>query len=191
MPDKLTDAEVKKALECCALCKECCETEECQYYMDNGNICDNISLATDALDLINSLETENEKNENIIRIADKTIATLNAEIRHLDQESDILRADVENLNRICDEVNAENESLKAEVERLNNNISAMSTTLSTSARATRHEAYKEFAERLKEKKRKMLDYDEAGFSSKITVVSIEEIDNILNELVGDTDGKDS
>ena len=37
---------------------------------------------------------------------------------------------------------------QAEIERLNNNISAMATTLSNSAKATRNEAIKEFAERL-------------------------------------------
>ena len=142
MPNKLTDAEIKKALECCTIKHDC---NECPYKVDKCKVLNGV--LSDALDLINRQEGEKEKNENIIRIADKTIATLNAEIRHLDQESDILRADVENLNRICDEVNAENESLKAEVERLNNNIYAMATTLSTSARATRHEAYKNCVEK--------------------------------------------
>ena len=133
--------------------------------MDNGNICDNISLATDALDLINRQEGENKKNENIIRIADKTIATLQAE----------------------------NESLKAEVERLNNNISAMSTTLSTSARATRHEAYKEFAERLNKEfsqcqreYRNVLNSDGAC----AMIIAKKVTNNLLNELVGDESGKD-
>ena len=125
----------------------------------------------DIIDLINRYEEEN---------------------RHLDQESDILRADVENLNRINDELNAENESLKAEVERLNNNISAMSTTLSTSARATRHEAYKEFAERLNKEfsqcqreYRNVLNSDGAC----AMIIAKKVTNNLLNELVGDLNGK--
>ena len=57
----------------------------------------------------------------------------------------------------------------------------MSTTLSTSARATRHEAYKEFVERLKEK----LEY---FCLEKENFVSEEQIDNLLNELVGEKNG---
>ena len=150
MTDKLTGAEVKKALECmCGI-----RNNDIEYQIDclgcafdNDGLChENCSegIAKATLDLINRLEGENKKNETIIRFADKTI-----------------------------------ESLKAEVERLNNNISAMAITLSTSARATRHEAYKEFAERLREKTKWL-------FSS----VSINnEIDNLLNELVSDGDGK--
>ena len=143
---KLTDAEVKKALKCCSTyhdvrsCKNCPLDGKCEPNL----------LEQYALDLINRREGEKEKNENIIRIADKTIATLNAE----------------------------NESLKAEVERLNNNISAAATTLSNCARATRHEAYKEFVERLKEK----LEY---FCLEKENFVSEEQIDNLLNELVGE------
>ena len=127
MPNKLTDAEIKKALTKVLYGGHGCK--DCKY--DNGKGDDRCGLkgckiARYALDLINRQE---------------------AEIKHLDIESDILKADVENLNRICDEVNAENETLKAEVERLNNNISAMATTLSTSARATRHEAYKNCVEK--------------------------------------------
>ena len=107
MPNKLTYNEVKKALEVCidGYCRGCCYGDTDQRHCRDD-------LMQEALDLINRLETENEKNENIIRVADKTI-----------------------------------ESLKAEVERLNNNISAMATTLSTSARATRHEAYNNCVEK--------------------------------------------
>ena len=151
MPNKLTDAEVKMALE------EYINFADLEY---TNHTSIEVDILKNALDLINRQEGENEKNENIIRVADKTIATLQAE----------------------------NESLKAEVERLNNNISAMSTTLSTSARATRHEAYKEFAERLKEKMVKHnFKYADTLFSANVATVPM--VDNLLNELVGDLDGK--
>ncbi len=162
MPNKLTDTEIKKALECLAYHKECPESEMCPYYMDNGDMCDNISLAKDALDLINRLEGENEKNENIIRIADKTIATLNAE----------------------------NQSLKAEVERLREECGIQSELWSnhyeslyqTALGTIKPNAYKELVKKLKEK----LEHFPL---EKENFVSEENIDNLLNELVGDGDAK--
>ena len=62
---KLTDREIIKRLERC---------------VKRGNR----NYDTDiVLDLINRLQAENEKNENIIRLADKTIETANAEIERL------------------------------------------------------------------------------------------------------------
>jgi hypothetical protein len=72
---------------------------------------------------------------------------------------------------------------QAEIERLNNNISAMATTLSNSARETRAEAIKEFAERLKGKFA-IFRYVSVVFYSK--VISI--IDNLVKELEGEGNG---
>lgn len=44
------------------------------------------------------------------------------------------------------------------------------------------EAIKEFAERLKAKERKMLDYDEAGFSCMASVIYTETIDKLVKEM---------
>ena len=49
------------------------------YYID----CVDIGVFQNALDLINRLQIENKKNENIIRLADKAIETANAEIERL------------------------------------------------------------------------------------------------------------
>ena len=59
----MTGNEIIKALECLAYHKQCPESEVCQYYMDNGNMCDNISLAKDVLDLINHYKAEIERLE--------------------------------------------------------------------------------------------------------------------------------
>ena len=55
MPDKLTDNDIKKALECCANDKPCYENQ-CPFYK---NACDNDLHALEkyALDLINRLES--------------------------------------------------------------------------------------------------------------------------------------
>lgn len=70
--------------------------------------------------------------------------------------------------------------LQAEKEKLQNNISAMAITLSNSARATRHEAHKEFAERLKEKSEVCMVDDELK-----VVVTVNNIDDLLKEMVGE------
>ena len=44
------------------------------------------------------------------------------------------------------------------------------------------EAIREFAEKLKEKQRRVLDYDEAGYSCPIFVVEVESINNFVKEL---------
>ena len=145
MPNKLTDAEVKKALECYRGQK---------LFAFNGKRPE--IYIHDIIDLINRQEALIDKLEKVEHFADKTIATLQAE----------------------------NESLKAEVERLNNNISAMATTLSTSARATRHEAYKEYHKKFEKNIKDV----------KVTLGQTWEIHNALkktlNELVGDLNGKD-
>ena len=93
MPNKkLTDAEVKKAVECCS--EPYCNDNQCPLHKNTINTKDCITqLSTNALDLINRLEGENKKNENIIRIADKTIATLQA-------ENESLKAEVERLKKV-------------------------------------------------------------------------------------------
>lgn len=65
---------------------------------------------------------------------------------------------------------------KAEIERLNNNISAMAVTLRNSAKATRNEAIKEFAERLKKRQVRICDCFEG--------VSIVDIDKLAKETEG-------
>ena len=146
MPNKLTDTEIKKALECCS--EPYCNDNQCPLHKNTINTKDCITqLSTNALDLINRLEGEKEKNENIIRIADKTIATLDAE----------------------------NESLKAEVERLrdnNNLLTEAGQEWQRRYKTAKAEAYKEFAELIKEQMRREY-YSEYA------------VDRILNGLVGD------
>ena len=69
---------------------------------------------------------------------------------------------------------------QAEIERLNNNISAMATTLSNSAKATRNEAIKEFVERLKQKVL-VSPYDVNLFAPYTDNL----IDNLVKEMAGE------
>ena len=103
MPNKLTDAEVKKALECCADERRGC-TDYCPYV---GKISCAFDLKKDALDLIKRLQAENEKNETIIRFADKTISTQKAENERLNGDLIIERTRRENAVNAYHEAKAE------------------------------------------------------------------------------------
>ena len=82
--------------------------------------------------------------------------------------------------------------LQAENERLKNNISAMAITLSNSAKATRHEAHKEFWKLLKVRANERFDYYTPSgcdlyFSNGMLCgysAMKEAGDNLLKELVG-------
>ena len=147
MPDKkLTDAEIKKALECCMKLTPDCD--DCPYWgvRDFGNCFD--FAGQDALDLINCLQAEN-----------KRLSTL-AELGN---------------TRANDYRVMRDRALKAEAEkeRLSHNLEAMAVTMSNSARAERHEAYKEFVERLCE---------DRVVNDPVVIAAI----CLLKELVGDT-----
>jgi hypothetical protein len=98
--DVMTDEQIIKALECCSGntmddcedCPRCCDdvlsTPECM-----------CKLMRDALDLINRQKAENERSQNIIKVADKTIELQSAEIsaeRNLleEAESELARLNV-------------------------------------------------------------------------------------------------
>ena len=70
---------------------------------------------------------------------------------------------------------------QAEIERLNNNLSAMVVTMRNSAKATRNEAIKEFAERLKEKKQEVF----TAVNDSSYAVTVYKIDNLVKEMVGE------
>ena len=196
MPNNLTDNEIKKALECLAYHKECPESDMCPYYMDNGDICDNISLAKNALDLINRKKFRIHKQE-------KTIM-------------EIQNANLIDFKATIGNYIAENENLKAEVERLKVDIALYKSVKKIVLpditdkgiefkeyeplfQKIKAEAYKEFAnkstdkvekarqkyERLcKEQGEEMEEHMHIHFNGIIKIIK-----DLLNELVGDADGE--
>ncbi|MEE0896781.1 MAG: hypothetical protein U0L88_04030 [Acutalibacteraceae bacterium] len=162
MPNKLTDAEVKKALEWHLNGENHCDGCPLFVLKNTTTYCVDV-LMQNALDLINRQEGVNEKNENIIRVADKTIATLQA-------ENESLKTEVENLRMVLDAVEDHIHPLPFE------------TDFDKAINKAKTEAYKEFVERLKEKL-------EHFCLEKENFVSEEQIDNLYKELVGDGDGK--
>ncbi len=224
MPDKLTDNEIVKALEYEANEKVCihevyepacgmwCKHLHLWCTDFNGNSNKNNCSAfkptatnkrTKAiLDLINHQKVELKNNENIIRFADKTIETANAEIERLKQNLEEAHIDIREHLAENERLKEENNRLQAENERLKNE----NTLLSQNSLANKYphcvwigdnlilskseqdydklianikaEAYKEFAERLKTE---MFKINYSG--SVYNVVDVDDINNLLKELV--------
>ena len=123
MPDKkLTDNEIVKALECCADINDKCP--ECPLKDKNRESCVGI-LMSNALDLINRLQSEN---------------------KNLMAEVEKQKKKVEMRNIFIEKQKAENERLKAKVNHYNYCYENFVNTPSSRIKA---EAYKEFAELLR------------------------------------------
>lgn len=153
----MTDTEIIKGLECIAsekdvLCKDCSYNK---YYLTK---CHKMT-AKDALDLINRQKELIEKSERIEHFADKTIATLQAEIKRLKAESDTIAEDYSNLV-------IEKDELFDEAEKL--------------IKKAKAEAAKEFAEKLHEELRMYGIKDKFNKSVFLNVV-----DKAKKEMAGD------
>ena len=155
----MTDNEIIKALEC-AIRNDC--ACNCVFLLPNK--------VQDVLDLINRLQAEVEE--------------LRAEVNHYANESDAILADI-------DFRDAENERLRAEIKRLKKDSNSLifnlipargrgkTSVLKIKIEEIKAEAYKEFAERLKERNR-------GKTSGCVGWVDFDDIDNLLKELVGDS-----
>ena len=155
MPNKLTDAEIKKALE--EWRKEIVSDYQRLKLLGAPMDCfeeshgDAITNLTNALDLINRQEAEKQN--------------LEIEFQAMRGAANSYKAEVERLKTKCGL--AKFEKYKSEFEEFKTEIKA--------------EAVKKFAERLKEEA--YTECDITGY--KYQAVQIEEINNLLKELVGD------
>lgn len=180
MPNKLTDAEIKKALEICTSEHLGCE-DGCP--LDGMNCGDEIPKL--ALDLINRQEAE-------IAVSQRRIATLEKLAEH--RKKAVFERVERNLElrKDLETANADNENLKAEVERLKEelkeslieNAELLKCKFSADDVAqniirAKAEAYKECLEKIEQR-----DVSESDF---YIMVKKTEFDNLLNELVGDAD----
>lgn len=133
--------QVKQALECLANCKECKESESCEYYMQDNDVCmcDNISIARDTLDYINSLETEN-----------RTFQVENEKLREVKEqlENDIIneRMNYENSQEQIANLNIELQAMRNAANGYKKECNKLSSLI-PKARA---EAVKEMAEILEQ-----------------------------------------
>lgn len=186
---KMTDSEIVKALECCIgiVGGKC---YECPYKDIHG--CEG-KLIKNTLDLINRQKAENEKLQDLMVKNDAMIAKQEVEIERLNAVVDKADAEVgvlleklnatiagqETLQKYIAEKNAEIEKLKS-----GKNVFLFAENTKNEIKA---EAYKEFAERLKER-REIVGYDrdlELDIYGSHIHIDIDEFNNILKELVGD------
>ena len=196
MPDKLTDSEIVKALE--EWRKEIVADYQRLQLLDAPMDCfeeshaDTVTKLSNALDLINRLQ---------------------AEVNHLDNESDALRADIDFLDREKDKLQAENENYSKNNQQMTSDILKLYKEL---------EQAKAENERLKETTKNMSAYVKGNgwglisfvefcknlkaeaykeFAERLktmpkhyyfhtidgteSLVSFDRIDNLLKEMVGD------
>ena len=170
MPNKLTDSEIKKALE------EWIKNYEGTYgnFRNLGN----------ALDLINRQEAE-------IALSQRRIATLEKLAEH--RKKAIFERVAKNLEirKDLETANAENESLKAEVDDLKRELKTEENTSELYHRCivgqrekletVKAEAYKECIEKVKEELKNIAKIDWQG--GYYYLVGTAFFDNLLNELV--------
>ena len=81
MPDKkLTDAEIKKALECCSVNIPACP--DCPYYERGHMVECEAALITDSFNLVNRLQAENERwSKNCDELYEQMSQRLKAELK--------------------------------------------------------------------------------------------------------------
>ena len=156
----MTDNEIIKALECCAERISC--DQHCPYWR-NSKGCDYVKIKV-ILDLINRQKAEIER--------------LEAKYERLLKAKEQLEADgSQTIQRLCAEIRT--------LEKDNKYCSEEGNRLLMYIPKARVEAVKEFAERVKTHSRKMQSSDFSGeFWDK--AVLVEEIDNLVKEMVGES-----
>ena len=153
---KLTDEEIKKALVCCEIAYDQ-DCTECPLYPDDGEIACREVLREEALDLITRQQAENE---------------------NLKVENQSLRSAANSLKMHYEEAQAEIERLK---ESLNIELENFATEYDNKIKA---EAYKEFAERLKEKSGKVEMVCSGALVQRDYTISEKTLDNLLKKIGG-------
>ena len=161
----MTEKELINALEYCVNRGNDCKY--CPLYKESDCF---LIIRTESLNHINRLKTENENySHNIKKLTEENMRLQKA--KYIFVNVDYCADDLEKALE-------ENESLKAKIEQLNNNTFAMAITLSNSAKETRAEAIKEFAERFKNS---LKGY--GGLYCRTTMNV--RIDNLVKEMVGE------
>lgn len=155
LANELSDDEIKKALE---------------YRLKVGG---GTRIDKEVLDLINRQEFRIHQQEKIImEIQDANLIDFKATVGNYRAENENLKAEVERLEA---EIDKQYEIAEANVRA---EIASGGTSCHWCEDKVRAEAYKEFAERLKEKNR-------GKTSGCVGWIDFDDIDNLLNELVGD------
>lgn len=176
MPDKkLTDKEIVKALEICQKPHDNDTCNNCKYKRNFG--CRD-ALCNDILDLINRLEAEKEVLEARIGVYETCNARKDEAIKHLEAENERLKEENNELHKAL--TNAECNYDNMRLLYINKRVDVDRLLIANAE--IKAEAYKEFAERLKEfmhNKFKTLDEYEFEY------ITESDIDNLIKEIIGE------
>lgn len=181
----MTDKEILKGLECCAIKHDC---NECPYKVEKCELLN--SILSDALDLINRQQAEIEKLQSMNR--DLKVDTFNIEeqLKDVTEEFICQQTVYNDLSNIIKEKNAEIDRLKNENEILSLNADnafqdgmneAQDLYAEQVKAEVKSEAIKEYKEKLKE--HAYLDSGITGYQAM--VVDLSDIENIADEMVGE------
>jgi phage host-nuclease inhibitor protein Gam len=164
----MENKEIIKALECCGDEEELHWCTECPYYDKENDFCQE-DLHRDAIDLINRQQAENENYSH--------------NIKNLTAENMQLHAEIKRLNSCVkseDEVRA---IMKSQMTPMVKEI--VNEQINVAAKLARAEAIKEFAERLKLHTYIVSDESQTGIINRYSVVTVNQIDNLVKEMVGE------
>ena len=137
-----------------------------------------------------------EKELELLKETDNLINRQKAEIKALRMDNQQLQSDIINANMNADHALAEIERLTAERDVMHQDVIA-AEEYAWQCKTAKAEAYKEFAERLKERfdalewkadttrKTLPIDFVKEQMEWILKEVSVETIDNLLKEMVGD------
>lgn len=169
MPDKLTDKEIVKALEDLTKCNNnVIDCDHCSLSMFFPRCPEQIGEL--ALDLINRLQAQNERDIKVKVEALYKVNDLKIENERLEKELETEKNQVIRLENQIGRLLSMNQAKLDTIHDLQEENNWYNETLNT----TKAEAYKEFADRLKANTR------EFGSAKGIQ----REIDNLLKEMVG-------
>lgn len=166
MTDKLTDNDIVKALECCCEdsgCPAICPLKDMAYVGDCVQV-----KSRHALDLINRLQAENERLQNRVDEYNIQVANQREQIEKYEPIKETLCVLWENMLSISVARGKEKPTLEELAEAVD---------------YIKAEAYREFAERLKEKMVKHnFKYADTLFSANVATAPM--VNNLLKEMEG-------
>ena len=209
MNDKeLTDNEIVEAMKRCIASD--CEETGCPLYneADTYAMCVTILLEK-TLDLINRQKAEidrltstqeilKKRLDNCLHFAEENVEfekenrDLLLRLKQCDTEIESLKIPLEVSMAKLGDARAELQKAEEEIERKDRILESYALQYGTATdkevflQKARAKAIREFAELLKQNPRKLTEYDEGGWDCTVYAVTVEDIDNLVNEMTEET-----
>lgn len=167
----MTYNEIIKTLEClCGVGDSCAE---CAYHKKYRFAECRKQVAKDALDLITRQQTENKRLEKEVNLVSIQFQDLQERYEEAQTKIEMLKKTEIEIDDFCRRL--------CRMRMLNGNAIASYEDLQNYIQQEKSEAYKEFAERLKEKKQEVF----TAVNDSSYAVTVYNIDNLVKEMVGE------